>query len=50
MEISLEKYEEMQDRIANLEVAIEIKSKQFEYLQYVVDHGTDQETDHATDR
>lgn len=31
MQISLEKYEEMQDRIANLETAIEIKSKQFEY-------------------
>lgn len=31
MEISLEKYKEMQDRIANLEVAMEIKSKQFNY-------------------
>ena len=31
VEISLEKYEEMQDRIANLETAIEIKSKQFNY-------------------
>lgn len=31
VEISLEKYEEMQDRIANLETAIEIKSKQLNY-------------------
>lgn len=31
MEISLEKYEAMQDRIAELEMAIEIKSKQLNY-------------------
>lgn len=31
MEISLEKYEAMQDRIAQLETAIDIKSKQFDY-------------------
>ena len=31
VEISLEKYEEMQDRIAQLETAIEIKSKQLNY-------------------
>ena len=31
MQISLEKYEEMQDRIAQLETAIEIKSKQLNY-------------------
>lgn len=31
MEISLEKYEEMQDRIAQLETAMKIKSKQVEY-------------------
>lgn len=31
MEISLEKYEEMQDRIAQLETAIEIKSKAYDY-------------------
>lgn len=31
MEISLEKYEAMQDRIAQLETAIEIKSKQYDY-------------------
>ena len=32
MEISLEKYEAMQDRIATLETAIEIKSKQLNYV------------------
>lgn len=38
MEISLEKYEAMQDRIAHLEVAMEIKSKQFNYaLDLVVE-------------
>ena len=31
MQISLEKYEAMQDRIAQLETAIEIKSKQLNY-------------------
>jgi len=36
MNISLEKYEAMQDRIANLEVAMEIKSKQFEYAVNLV--------------
>lgn len=45
MEISLEKYEAMQDRIAELETANKIRSKQVEYLTDTV-VKRDKEIDH----